>query len=594
MKYIEIITLAFVLGFLAPKSLVAQESARKDSSLSRELILEKEYNLSVRDVSKISYLPEIKEPEATKANVEFSNFTIPYELQPSLNILQPADYLTALVSSKKRGYAHLAVGSFVDIDADLGLSLINTSSSSLNMWGMHRSSNGNVKYLQDDEKQKMRQYVSSLGLAFNKELSLLRFFVDAKYTFAAFNYYGFTPSVNSFTSIPLSDRSILKGKNQINNIFDLDLGLSSKGINDINYSADFTYAYFTQKHSGIKEQEAIAWKYFEGAKENILKFKGDINKALANEKRIGLGFDFRNTAYSLPTAIKDSFNSYENYGVFAVNPYFIMEGDQWDTRLGLRASILINQVDKVSFAPDLAFNFRPKENILMYLLAQGEVKDNSNRRMYDENRYVSPLYRVLDADTRLEASLGIKSSVLKRFWFDVYTSYSYTKGEHFFVSSYSKSSDLDLNVAVFEPCYATAKTWTLGTNMKYSLNKIFDLELRAKYAKWTVDANETNSFNNGIIEAWYKPSFESDINLSYSFLPAPIKLNLIYHLETGLKAFEASLKDIHQVNMQASYTLNDNFSFYLKGNNLLFQRYELWYAYPAHNFNVMAGINIKF
>jgi outer membrane receptor protein involved in Fe transport len=55
-----------------------------------------------------------------------------------------------------------------------------------------------------------------------------------------------------------------------------------------------------------------------------------------------------------------------------------------------------------------------------------------------------------------------------------------------------------------------------------------------------------------------------------------------------------NLKDIHQVNVSGTYEINDAVSVFAQVNNLLFQRYDLWYGYPAQNFNVMAGINWKF
>ena len=41
-------------------------------------------------------------------------------------------------------------------------------------------------------------------------------------------------------------------------------------------------------------------------------------------------------------------------------------------------------------------------------------------------------------------------------------------------------------------------------------------------------------------------------------------------------------------------TLNDTFGLYLKLNNVLFQKYELYYGYPMQSFSAMIGVNINF
>jgi len=57
---------------------------------------------------------------------------------------------------------------------------------------------------------------------------------------------------------------------------------------------------------------------------------------------------------------------------------------------------------------------------------------------------------------------------------------------------------------------------------------------------------------------------------------------------------EIKMTDINDLNFTASWNFNETFGAYLKLNNLLFQKQELWYGYPLQGFNVMAGINLNF
>jgi outer membrane cobalamin receptor len=54
------------------------------------------------------------------------------------------------------------------------------------------------------------------------------------------------------------------------------------------------------------------------------------------------------------------------------------------------------------------------------------------------------------------------------------------------------------------------------------------------------------------------------------------------------------MKNINELNLTGTYTLNDTFGLYLKLNNVLFQKYELYYGYPMQSFSAMIGVNINF
>ena len=54
------------------------------------------------------------------------------------------------------------------------------------------------------------------------------------------------------------------------------------------------------------------------------------------------------------------------------------------------------------------------------------------------------------------------------------------------------------------------------------------------------------------------------------------------------------MNNINELNLTATYTLNDTFGFYAKVNNLLSQKYELYYGYPMQRLSAQVGVNINF
>ena len=82
----------------------------------------------------------------------------------------------------------------------------------------------------------------------------------------------------------------------------------------------------------------------------------------------------------------------------------------------------------------------------------------------------------------------------------------------------------------------------------------------------------------------------------------PIKnlsASLDYYLATGRKTTmdqinDNKMKNINELDLTGAYNFNDTFGLYLKLNNVLFQKYELYSGYPLQKFSAMIGVNINF
>ena len=56
----------------------AQETKEKEKeNLNREMTLEREYDPTVQDASKVNTLPVIKEPEVKKMSIDYATYTVP-------------------------------------------------------------------------------------------------------------------------------------------------------------------------------------------------------------------------------------------------------------------------------------------------------------------------------------------------------------------------------------------------------------------------------------------------------------------------------------------------------------------------------------
>ena len=542
------------------------QTATKDTTLQRILILEKEYNPIIDKASKINILPEIKEPQAPQVKIEFSNFSTPANIQPEPSQVDAAQYFTDLESSKKKGYVRAGISTFVNVDGDAGYQILNNETDELSVWFTHRSSYGNVKSLQTNDKKKLELNDNIGAFRYSHNFGASKLFADAKYTFSKFNDFGGV---------------LLESPLLTNNILDANLGFFSKNTLPLNIFSAMNFTHFRQKDKTGHE-----------LKDNMIRVNFDFNKDFDSDKLIGLAGYFRTNSYSVlnyTDPITDIYKHYIDWN-FNFNPYFKMEGDNWKMRLGAFAHLLLNQKIKIIFTPDVELSFKPYESGLLYLTAKGKVADNSYSNIFYENRYISPVIRVSDSYTQLNGTVGFKTTVSGIFDVDFYTGYEITEREHFYLSTHiSHSESNDPALLPYNIIYYDTKVFKLGTKLKYQYQKMFDISLKAINYHWKV--NQIGA------EAWNKPSFESDLTAGFQFQTIPLRTDLTYHLEAGRKSRIhdiVNMKNINEVNLMGTYTFNHTLSIFAKIDNLLNQQYDIWYGYPAQGTQFMGGLSVKF
>lgn len=124
----------YIFGALAlitiPNWVQAQTQA-KDTTLSRTVVVEQEYNPDIIDASKVNVLPKVMPPTVSKKTVEYDA-----TLAPAGNI--PATTMEAYTGAEsqdkaKRGYARLGYGNYGNLDARANYLFILPNSDKLNL-----------------------------------------------------------------------------------------------------------------------------------------------------------------------------------------------------------------------------------------------------------------------------------------------------------------------------------------------------------------------------------------------------------------------------------------------------------------------------
>lgn len=581
-NYIKAIcAIAFVLASF-------HANAQEEANLNREMTLEREYDPTVQDANKVNSLPKVKEPEIRKIPIDYSVTTIPGFPAKEVTLLPSGNVATAMEYNKRRGYLNFGAGNYTNLSGDVGYHILSTPKDQLNIFFSHRSSNGKIKYVQewmDDEKIKAKLNDNLGGINFRHVFDRHTLTLGGHYGYSAFNYFGIYPSPivsgdehegDDLVS-PYGDRET----NQTHQSFGANLGLATNpGATHLGYKIDLSYTNFSQKYA---YQKAI-----DGVTENSLQGTVDFFAPVATSQQVGVRANMNYFFYSSPL---DS--AYNNYLVGTISPYYQVEGGRWHLLLGAHIMFNTGDFDMIRVAPNVAFDVEIGDKTQFYAKAGGHVRNNSLFELSRVNRYANPWSTGPKSYNLLDALVGIKSGVAPGFWFDVFGGYQITDYNCFFIPTGLYGRDFGQAMTLFMP---DAKHFLFGASLKYAYQNLFEVGLKGVYNNWKVTTEDVEG-NEVEHKAYGAPGFEFAAN----FTLRPIEkltLALDYNLQTGRyigPSFgDEKMKNLNDLNFTGTYAINDTFGLYVKLNNLLFQKYELYAGYPMQGFNLMGGFNINF
>jgi hypothetical protein len=529
---------------------------------------------------------------------------------------------------------------YMNLNGDLGYHLLNDERDKLNVYFSHRSMNGELEYVDLKIKQKAI-FNDNLGGIEYKHLfnpSILR--IGANYGYSMFNYYGFPfglykpqASLSSFM-IPFNDlmKNILdsdslsdRQTNQVNQTINAYAGIQSKEYTRIGYMLDFDFVRFIQKYGLAKEAPSFNVNT-DGIRENKYTLRLGLNSRFGDGNRLaGLAGKLNYFEYDYPGYYSfypvDSFG-YKNYMELTVTPYIRFEGDVWKAQLGVNLMMITGDSTKYFISPNITVEAQVADKTVFYVNALGEIQSNDPYELSKRNRYMDFSVLTKPSRTWLDATLGIRTGIVSDLWLDFFAGYRITENEVFFVPSMMRgpfpnpfSSLAAHTVPAFSSFYTAyqpdASLFRVGATLKYKYMNKFDFSVKGVYNQWSFSAGDgMGDGNYDWVKPYGRPAVEVNADLTVKPLQ-PLALTLGYYLgadrstllsgnrQVDLDIFSPfaetiQMQDIHDLNVTASWNFNKTVGAYLKLNNLLFQKQELYYGYPMQGFNAMVGVNLNF
>lgn len=578
----------FAAALLSVSLNAVGQTVKKDTTLNRVVIVEKEYNPDIMDASKVNVLPKVQEPTVGKKSIEYNMSLLPFAsfeevMRP---VTQNLDQAKAT-----RGYARLGYGNNGNVDAKVAylfnLSQRDNLNVSASLDGMKARLTlpeiFETTYL--NRNWKSRYYRTRLDADYQHRFD--RVLLDAAVNFGTenFNYHSFLEPDDVMLPV-LTDK-------QHHSKWSLHAGIQSVDKSfPLQFQAETNLLSFRQS-------------YPNAVTEKIWRTKGDVYGFIDENQRVGIKAEMNNLFFS------DGYDSSDTS--LELNPYYAFSNDSWKVRLGAYVDyssyendLIGGKTHPIQVAPDLDAQYLFAKSYMAYLKLGGGKEVNDFRRLESMNPYAD-FRQLRDSYNQLDAMLGLKANVGGGFWFDLFTGYKIITEDLCFSNLQSNLQNLA------KPYVETQDTkhFYIGSNLKYTYRGVADLSLKGTYYSWK---------NSDASYLLMKPKFDFQFNADVKVLPK-LTMNATYRYITrnevnlyyvhGVKADVSSdllgpssntavygstvkLKPVSDFSLGATYDLFNGVSIFARFNNLLNQSYQYSYSYPTQGINFLGGVSFKF
>ncbi|MDR0692148.1 MAG: TonB-dependent receptor [Prevotellaceae bacterium] len=342
--------------------------------------------------------------------------------------------------------------------------------------------------------------------------------------------------------------------------------------------------------------------YFDYIKETAHRF---LSTKPVNQHTVGVnGFlNFRITPHHIfnlqlhaQAYNRDNLSKNLSSGLFNAIPAYTYHDDLMKASAGLNIEGIYNGYGlSYNFYPFLAFHFITYNGILIpYLEITGGSTLNNYEKIVSENPYVLPGLDVSNTRTRIKGEAGVRGSFSTVFAYCLKASYSMIDSMYFFVNSTASIKDpILLGTGLrsnFDVSYDNISKIAIGLELSAKFRN-FDALFFSNYIKYNMDMEQ---------KAWHKPAIEAGLQLRYKVNPLIFIVDALYRGETPVllpaayAAHTTSTKAYINLGLTVEYRINDRFSVFLQGKNLLNQSYQNYYLYYHQGITVGGGLTYSF
>ena len=525
---------------------------------------ESEFQPTIKDAVKFSYLPEIKDTVKHIHNIQYGINSTPifpkYQITPIHPAKMQNEPLTKLYHTLiKAGYGPIYGMPY----AELWYNSTRSREVAFGAHYKHFSSNTHLENygyggFSDHEAEifaKKFYKKHTLGGEFNYKNNMVHF-------------YGFDTVINKIT-----DKNFTK---QTFQLFEPKLQLQSHYTDSskINHNIQLSYYNFQDLYNFTNA-------YYAG--ENNVKLNTHLSTFIKKEN---LHLNVLADYYS-HDGPKDTVNDF----ILSLNPYFEANGKKWHADIGLGATMdIFGKSTKFYFYPQLNIHYNVYENMIIpYVGISGGLTKNSFRSLSGENPFIDPALHYANTNNQYKVFGGLRGNLSSNTSYDANVSYGQYDSLHYFIIDYSDASQL---YNKFKVIYDNTSLLKVSGQVKYQYKEKIHFIAKGNYYLYTP---------KNLTQAYHKPNFDLTFSAIYNLRSkivikgdvfvigdqwalTQVKDNNTYVMQPKL------LNSMVDVNLGVEYRYSKMLSIFIAFNNIANLRYYRWERYPTQRFNMMIGL----
>lgn len=613
-RRILIIATAIIFNFLFNSA-----HAQSDSNVYNErVVVTSRYKPVIGDIHKLNVAPAITDtlttmPKAFDYSISSRRLTslyVPSRIKAARIIGEPATRLY-------NNYLKLGFGNYWSPMAELYYNSTRSKDYNYGVRATHHSSWGTIGKAADPDSLPSPTHYGQAPFSFT-DVALfgkmitkknLQLSADLGYQNDFNRFYGFSDStLDAVMSVPRDsiNRSDYK---MVYNLFSLDLGLKTLNtdVGALGYEANVNVAdlvaSYNQNEFNLNLDGNIHYgftlaKQYKGVAYLHLTYNGFASNF--NPDVLPLGAD-RLLGVALTTRDDSTGRSAlanRNYlNLYKANPYidFLFQGFQ----IHAGATVALDAYNvpnggKVRVYPDATISKTFLHDIVhVALTATGNVDANSWNTIRMVNPYVAPNAEVR-ATSHYDLIANGRLSLSKKLNFGITGAYSLIDND----LSFALNDRYTLG-NVFVPVYDSLTRLKVGANLQFINDEMLQVELRGNYYIYHNKSTELVGDKTMEKPLYYRPSFDASLLTTANYhdkIIGRLEFQLLGKtpygstIDTEGNRVYDCLPLRYGLNLEVEYRHNKALSFFLKADNLLFQRYFYWQNYPSYRGLFIAGL----
>lgn len=522
----------------------AQEQA-KDTTVNRTVVVEQEYAPDIADAPKINVVPQVTPPTVSKKAVEYDA-----TLKPATQI--PATTMQAYTGQENQpkatpGYVRLGYGNYGNLDAQANYLFSLSPRDRLNLnFGME-GMNGSLDLPAESGEWDAFYYRTRAAIDYLHNFSKVDLNVAGRFGLSNFNL---------LPALPGNKQKFTSG--------DFHVGVRSTDDEmPFRFSAETNLLLYQRQHD-LPHNDL---------QETLIRTKAEVTGDISDGQSISIALAMDNALYQ--------HTDFENYTSLDMNPYYLLQNDDWMLRLGAHVDLAFGFGKTFRAAPDVYAQYNFADSYLLYAQAKGGKLQNDFRRLETICPYGKLTGQTDATYEQLNAALGLKASPVTGLWMNIYGGYQNLKND--LVQGFDGQSLLLYG--------QNTSNFYFGAEVSYSYKDIFAIAASGTYRNWDTKKDEANPYADSALR--FKPALEADLHADIRPI-SPLLFKLGYQHIARQKTEGTTVDAVSNLYAGLEYKLFKGISIYARANNLLNQKYQYYWGYPAEGINFVGGVSFCF